>query len=66
MPSEHPDAIRNDRNRSVAAWNAALEHAANRLNRIMGGDGIWQHDVEAELEKMKHPNNAVTGSEARP
>ena len=37
-------------------WNAALDHAADRLNRIMGGDGIWQHEVEAELMKLKKPN----------
>ena len=29
-----------------------LLEAAERLSRIMGGDGIWQHEVEDELRKM--------------
>lgn len=29
-----------------------LRKAAYRLNRIMGGDGIWQHEVEDELRRM--------------
>lgn len=29
-----------------------LLEAAERSSRIMGGDGIWQHEVEDELRKM--------------
>lgn len=29
-----------------------LLEAAERLSRIMGGDGIWQHEVEDELRRM--------------
>ena len=29
-----------------------LEELAVRLNRMMGGDGIWQHEVEDEIHRM--------------
>ena len=45
------DALHDDR-------AATLLEAANHLKRIIGGDGIWQHEVEDELEKLAASNLA--------
>lgn len=34
------------------AKRQALLEAAEKLNRLIGGDGIWQHEVEDELRRM--------------
>ena len=45
------DALHDDR-------AATLLGAANHLKRIIGGDGIWQHEVEDELEKLAAAHRA--------
>jgi len=36
----------------VACAKEALLEAAEKLNRLIGGDGIWQHEVEDEVRRM--------------